>query len=195
MKFELIQKFNGIHQSSSPNARLNLIMKLSTSSQITVTLLNPDNWFRLKNIRLRALVENPEAFGPTFDEENKLNEQGWRNRFKKEDYLIGSIENEDVGTMYIEVLKGDHGATCWIGGCWTDPKYRGFGVMKSMFEFIDLHSKEKGWQRQGLGVWVHNQGAIKAYESIGFSVAGEKMASTSRPGSYFQHMVRDSKLI
>ena len=120
-------------------------MKLGSSSQITVVLLTPDNWLRLKNIRLRALFENPEAFGPTFDEESKLNEQSWRDRFKKEDYLIGSIENEDVGTMYIEVLKGDHGATCWIGGCWTDPKYRGFGVMKSMFEFIDLHSKEKGW--------------------------------------------------
>jgi hypothetical protein len=67
-------------------------MKLSTSSQITVTLLTPDNWLRLKNIRLRALIENPEAFGPTYDEESKLNEQGWRDRFKKEDYLIGSIE-------------------------------------------------------------------------------------------------------
>ena len=70
LKFELIKKFRGIHHNSSPNARLNLIMKLSTSSQITVTLLTPDNWLRLKNIRLRALIENPEAFGPTFDEEN-----------------------------------------------------------------------------------------------------------------------------
>ena len=162
-------------------------------SKIDVTLLTPEDWSRLRDIRLRALIENPEAFGPTYDEENNLNEQGWRNRFKKEYYLIGSISNKDVGTLYIEVLKVVHGATCWIGGCWTDPEYRGFGVMKSLFEFIDIHSKEKGWQRQGLGVWVHNEKAIKAYEAIGFSVAGEKMASTSRPGSYFQHMVRNSK--
>ncbi len=168
-------------------------MNPSNESKINVTLLNPDSWTRLRDIRLRALKENPEAFGATHAEESKLAEQGWRDRFKKEDYLIGSIEEEDVGTLYIEVLKGDHGATCWIGGCWTDPIYRGFGVMKSLFEYIDLHSNEKGWQRQGLGVWVHNQNAIKAYEAIGFSVAGQKMASTSRPGSYFQHMVRDSK--
>ena len=168
-------------------------MNPSNESKIKVTLLNPDSWTRLRDIRLRALKENPEAFGATHAEESKLTEQGWRDRFKKEDYLIGSIEKEDVGTLYIEVLKGDHGATCWIGGCWTDPNYRGFGVMKSLFEYIDLNSNEKGWQRQGLGVWVHNQNAIKAYEAIGFSVAGQKMASTSRPGSYFQHMVRDSK--
>ena len=86
-------------------------------SKIDVTLLTPEDWSRLRDIRLRALIENPEAFGPTYDEENNLNEQGWRNRFKKEDYLIGSISNKDVGTLYIEVLKGDHGATCWIRGC------------------------------------------------------------------------------
>ena len=93
--------------------------------------------------------------------------------------------------LYIEVLKGDHGATCWIGGCWTDPSYRGQGVMKALFSFIDENCESKGWQRQGLGVWTHNFEAIKTYEALGILVAGEKMPSTDYPGQYFQHMVRD----
>jgi GNAT superfamily N-acetyltransferase len=96
----------------------------------------------------------------------------------------------DVGMLYIEVLNGDHGATCWIGGCWTDPSYRGNGVMRALFNYIDHHAKEKDWVRQGLGVWIDNLLAIKAYESLGFTFAGEKMPG-SRADKFFQHMIRD----
>jgi GNAT superfamily N-acetyltransferase len=92
--------------------------------------------------------------------------------------------------LYIEVLKGDHGATCWIGGCWTDPIYRGNGVMRALFNYIDDCALEKDWKRQGLGVWVDNLLAIKAYESLGFTFAGEKMPGR-REGKFFQHMIRD----
>ena len=92
--------------------------------------------------------------------------------------------------LYIEVLKGDHGATCWIGGCWTDPISRGNGVMRALFNYIDSHAQEKGWIRQGLGVWVDNLIAINSYKSLGFTFAGEKMPG-SREGKFFQHMIRD----
>lgn len=158
---------------------------------ITVSLLKPDDWQRLKQVRLRALKSNAEAFGPKFEEESDQDEIAWRKRFSKEDYLVASLNQIDIGMLYIEVLRGDHGATCWIGGCWTDPEYRGKGVMRALFSFIDKNCEAKGWQRQGLGVWTHNFDAIKTYEALGFLVAGEKMPSTSYPGQFFQHMVRD----
>jgi GNAT superfamily N-acetyltransferase len=104
--------------------------------------------------------------------------------------LIASSGGVDVGMLYIEVLKGDHGATCWIGGCWTDPDFRGIGVMRSLFNYIDDHASEKGWQRQGLGVWADNLVAINSYKSLGFAFAGEKILGDTS-GKYFQHMVRD----
>jgi GNAT superfamily N-acetyltransferase len=143
----------------------------------SVAILSIDHWQRLKDIRLRALKSNPEAFGPKYEEELAHDETIWRKRFIKEDYLLASINQIDVGMLYIEVLKGDHGATCWIGGCWTDPSYRGQGVMKALFSFIDENCESKGWQRQGLGVWTHNLEAIKTYEALGFLVAGEKIPS------------------
>jgi len=166
--------------------------KSSNSSPVNIELLTADQWARLRDIRLRALKENPEAFGAKYDEAVNFNEEEWKAGFLKEDYLVGSVGGVDVGMLYIEVLNGDHGATCWIGGCWTDIKFRGNGVMRALFDFINKHASEKGWQRQGLGVWTHNQLAIAAYESLGFSKVGEKMPSTSNPGMYFQHMVRGS---
>lgn len=163
------------------------------SSKVNVSLLNEAEWERLRNIRLRALKENPEAFGANFDEVKSQPQNIWMKGFEKEDYLIASIDGLDVGMLYIEVLNGDHGATCWIGGCWTDSAYRGKGVMRALFNYIDENADSRKWARQGLGVWTDNFDAIKAYEFLGFKFAGEKMPG-SREGKYFQHMVRNSPI-
>ena len=163
------------------------------SSKVLVSLLRQDEWERLRSIRLRALKENPEAFGADFKEVESRSREDWLKDYNKEDYLVASIDGVDVGMLYIEVLNGDHGATCWIGGCWTDPSFRGKGVMRALFDYIDNHAQQKGWRRQGLGVWVDNLVAINSYKSLGFTFAGEKMPG-SREGKYFQHMVRDTAI-
>lgn len=161
------------------------------STSVEVSLLSKDEWERLRDIRLRALKENPEAFGADFNEVQSRSKKDWLKDYNKEDYLVASINGTDVGMLYIEVLNGDHGATCWIGGCWTDPAYRGKGVMRALFNYIDKNAAAKNWTRQGLGVWTDNYSAIKAYEFLGFAFAGEKM-SGSREGKFFQHMVRNT---
>jgi RimJ/RimL family protein N-acetyltransferase len=163
------------------------------SNTVEVSILSKDQWERLKAIRIRALTENSEAFGQTLEEVKALSKDDWFKYYEKSDYLIASIDEADIGMLYIEVLNGDHGATCWIGGCWTDPAYRGKGVMRALFNYIDLHAKEKDWTRQGLGVWTDNFSAIKAYEYLGFAFAGEKMPG-SREGKFFQHMIRNTSL-
>jgi len=89
------------------------------SHKIAVSLLRPDEWQRLKQIRIRALTANPEAFGAKLHEVISQPKEDWLKLYEKEDYLVASSAGIDVGMLYIEVLKGDHGATCWIGGCWT----------------------------------------------------------------------------
>ena len=161
------------------------------NKNVEVSLLGPDQWERLKQIRIRALKANPDAFGADLYEVETRSREDWIRDYAKEDYLVASINGVDAGMLYIEVLNGDHGATCWIGGCWTDPTYRGKGVMRALFDFIDKNASQKNWMRQGLGVWTDNYTAIKAYESLGFAFVGEKMPG-SREGKFFQHMVRDS---
>ena len=141
------------------------------SQKIEVSLLIPDEWERLKQIRIRALTANPEAFGAKLTEVMSQPKDDWLKLYEKEDYLIASTGGVDIGMLYIEVLKGDHGATCWIGGCWTDPDFREIGVMRSLFDYIDDH-------------------AINSYKSLGFAFAGEKILGDTS-GKYFQHMVRD----
>jgi GNAT superfamily N-acetyltransferase len=155
-----------------------------------VELLTPDQWERIRAIRLRALEDSGHAFGGTFEAESAEDEATWRLKFDKNDFLIASVDDVDAAMLYIEVLQGDFGATCWIGGCWSDPNFRGKGLMRAMFTYID--EQDKDWKVQGLGVWTDNFSAIAAYEKLGFVKMGEDTASTRQPGKFYQRMIRRS---
>ena len=162
------------------------------SSQVVVELLKANEWQRLRTIRLQALTESGHAFGGTLEAERIEDETAWRAKFEKNDFLIASVDGVDGAMMYIEVLNGDFGATCWIGGCWSDPRFRGKGLMRAMFTYID--EQDKNWKIQGLGVWTDNYNAIAAYEKLGFVKMGEDTESTRKPGLFYQRMIRKSAI-
>jgi GNAT superfamily N-acetyltransferase len=160
------------------------------SRDVVVEQLAPDEWQRLRSIRLEALTDSGHAFGGTYEAESAEDESTWRLKFEKNDFLIASVNGKDAAMLYIEILKGDFGATCWIGGCWSNPKFRGKGLMRALFTYIDRQDKD--WKIQGLGVWTDNFSAIAAYEKLGFVKMGGDTASTRQPGKFFQRMIRKS---
>jgi RimJ/RimL family protein N-acetyltransferase len=160
------------------------------SRDVVVELLAPDEWQRLRSIRLEALTDSGHAFGGTYEAESAEDESTWRLKFEKNDFLIASVNGKDAAMLYIEILNGDFGATCWIGGCWSNPKFRGKGLMRALFTYIDRQDKD--WKIQGLGVFTDNFSAIAAYEKLGFVKMGDDTASTRKPGKFFQRMIRKS---
>ena len=152
--------------------------------------LTPDEWSRLREIRLASLLDTPDAFGGRYEREVAFTEREWRELFNLNSYLVASIDGKDIAMMFLEKLHGDFGATCWVGGCWSNPQYRGIGGLRSMFDYVDSVKDQRGWQIQGLGVFIVNESAIAAYEKLGFKAMGDLQESTRRPGNFYQRMIR-----
>ena len=161
-------------------------------TEIVIEELTPEDWQRLRHLRVASLIESPDSFGANLEAEEMLTEGEWRAKFEQLDHLVARVDGKDIGVLSVENLKGDFGATCWIGGCWVDPHFRGKGVMRALIEYLDCYSSERGWQVQGLGVFADNDAAIASYENLGFVTMGDLQPSTRRPGRFYQRMIRES---
>ena len=159
---------------------------------VLVQELDENQWTRYRDIRLAALESDDHAFGGNLDSERLFTESEWQSKARQYIALVAVVGAEDIGMMTVENLKGDFGATSWVGSCWVDPEYRQHGALRALFEYLDLHAAQRDWSVQGLGVWVDNEIAITAYEKLGFEKMGEKQESTRKPGMYYQRMLRKS---
>ncbi len=162
------------------------------NSPIDVELLTADQWQRARELRLASLRDSAHAFGGNLELESAQSEAEWRVKFEKLTYLVATVDGVDGAIMTVEKLVGDFGATAWVGGCWTNPTFRGKGLLRAMFDFVDRNALENGWSCHGLGVWEDNYSAIAAYEKLGFVAMGGLQESTRIPGKHYQRMIRNS---
>lgn len=154
--------------------------------------LSLGDWQRLRDIRLASLLDTPEAYGERYEVVVEFGQDQWLERMSHLTFLIAVLDDKDSAIMSVEELQGDFGATIWLGGCWVAPEFRGQGIMKAMIGYVDSVAQQRGWHRQGLGVWHDNYAAIAAYERLGFVKLGDLQESTRKPGMYFQRMFRDT---
>jgi GNAT superfamily N-acetyltransferase len=136
-----------------------------------------EEWERVRDLRLRALADAPDAFGSTLDLERGNGPAEW----------IGWIEGWEGATNAMFVAeRGDR----WIGmavgsrtgeedhahlyGMWVDPMWRGAGVGARLVEGVLGWAWSWGARWVGLGVTESNDGATGFYENLGFVDTGER---------------------
>lgn len=168
-------------------------------SACEVEVLGSDAWARVRALRLAALTSDPYAYGATAEREAAYDESHWRETAAQDLWLAAVIEGHDVGVMAVEaVLPPMVVDACptfvegcaWLYGCWVAKDARGSGVPAAFVQFLDGIAGDRGWRRQGLGVFTDNVRARRAYERLGFVTAGEPLESRRKPGTYFQPMFR-----
>ena len=157
---------------------------LPMERQFIVNELRPDDWARLRDLRLRALADSPGNLAGELKDEKKFTEEKWRETFKKLSYVVASIDGKDVAMINVENLVGDFGATCWLGGLWSNPEYRGSGAVRAIFNYMDSVASKHGWMVQGLGVMESNASAIAVFEKYVFTKRGARVESRGKPGNY-----------
>ena len=145
-----------------------------------------DEWQELRELRLRALLDAPDAYGSTFEEESQEPESTWR------DWAAAGAEG---GAGYTAIAVGLDG---WVGlgvgaphlafpgelglfAMWVDHNVRREGIGRGIVEEIAASATSARFPSIRLLVTESNEAAIRLYASCGFVDTGGR--SPLREGS------------
>lgn len=146
-------------------------------------------------IRLKALQNNPEAFGSSYEEEKDQPVEKYILRFQSSDSItLGAfVDDQLVGvvTLFRESLvKLQHRAN--IIAMYVAPEQRGLGIGKSlMVEAIQVANDWASVEQVYLTLVTTNEPAKKLYASLGFEVFGTEKKALKVNDTYYdeEHMV------
>jgi GNAT superfamily N-acetyltransferase len=137
-----------------------------------------DDWAAFREIRLRSLLDSPEAFGSTFGEESSKGETSWREwaagRWKGATAVtfLARIDDEVVGTATGAEHDAEPGVV-HVYAMWVAPDARGAGVGRSLLEQVAVWARDCGCDRLLLDVTESNVVARTFfYTACGFTETG-----------------------
>ncbi len=151
-----------------------------------------------REIRLEALRSCPEAFGSSFEEEQRLTADDFARRVALElpDAVFGAFLDDDAGLVGVagfrveKNAKGRHKSTLW--GMYVRPAARGRGVATELLREVIEHARNtSGVEIVQLAVTVGNEAARTLYDRAGFVPYGiERRALRLAPGDYRDEEMR-----
>ncbi len=104
---------------------------------ITIRQLTEDDWFELSQVRLKALLTDPNVFGSNYEKESQMPEAEWRSRLQAKDNAIFLIfENKTpIGMTCVSVDRDDlTKKTALLWGSWLEPHTRGKSLSELMYQ-------------------------------------------------------------
>jgi ribosomal protein S18 acetylase RimI-like enzyme len=146
-----------------------------------------NDWERLRDIRLRSLLDAPEAFGSTHERESvqtvddwRAFADGWEGTAHQAVFVAADDDGRWVGLAVGAVRETDP-ALANLYAMWVDPAARGLGAGRALVERVAAWAAGTGAERLELCVTEANEPAIALYRSAGFEPTGGR--DTLRPGS------------
>jgi GNAT superfamily N-acetyltransferase len=147
---------------------------------VVVREVIPDDWEALRDVRLAALREAPQAFGSTYAREAAFTEERWRGRISDRSvtyfaYLPENPEPAGLAGVYVEDDVAD------VVSMWVRPAARGRGAGEALIEATAGWAEARGHAWLLLWVTESNAPARKLYDRCGFALTGERQPLPSDP--------------
>jgi GNAT superfamily N-acetyltransferase len=134
-----------------------------------------EEWQVLRDIRLEALQDAPNAFGSTYADQAALKEADWRRTISCGGTFLAYLPEGDM-TKPAGVVSGYHEAleTVELESMWVRPQARGDGVSEALIDAVIDWAGAKNASSVHLWVIETNKYARTLYERCGFSPTGER---------------------
>ena len=141
------------------------------------------DWQALRQLRLRALADAPEAFASTLEAEAAFPEEVWRQRARSGSAsatLVANWSGVDVGLARI-FAEPDAPGRMHLVSLWVDPSYRRRGVAHALVDRAVAWAVDRRAREVILWVADQNTAARRLYKRIGFRPTGERQPLPSNP--------------
>jgi RimJ/RimL family protein N-acetyltransferase len=140
------------------------------------------DWEELRDLRLRALADAPDAFASTLEQEAAFPADVWRRRARAGPASVSFIVREDgVGVGMTAVIAEPVPGRVQLVGMWVDPRHRRRGHAEALISQAARWSHDH--QARELIAWVaeNNTAARRLYAHVGFQPAGARQPHPSNP--------------
>jgi ribosomal protein S18 acetylase RimI-like enzyme len=143
-------------------------------SDISVRVLQEDDWHAYRQVRLAALQESPEAYLATYAEEATRPEQYWRKCMVQAHRLLAVRDGEPIGVASVEMIEGAP-QSADVYDLWVTPEARNSGVASRLVQIAVDQAIQDGCTE--LYYWVSTENG----RAIGFAInAGFRLTSERR---------------
>ena len=153
-------------------------IKTQPTTMVSIRELDASIFEGYRQLRLRALKEEPTAFTSSWREEIEKSELAWRERLDSDLYrMFCAVSNQHVlgmsGCRFEAKEKKKHKAT--LIAVYVEPEFRGQGLGRKLIEKALMSAfKDPLIRAVNLSVTSDNVPAIGLYEAIGFEKWGEE---------------------
>lgn len=158
--------------------------------KFSVRALTSADWAALRAARVAALEDSPESFGGDPGVEAAWAADHWIHSLAEASWAVIEAPAGPLGLIGVRPAADVDDCDCWISSWWVAPSARGAGAVEALLAWADARCAGRGWRRQGLGVWVENARAQRAFARLGFAADGGPRQSTHFPGRRYVRMLR-----
>lgn len=146
----------------------------ATGGAVRAEVAGVADWERVRDIRLAALADAPDAFASTLAEESRQPAAYWQERLRRPDartLLAVDGTGRDVGITVVAASFDDL-AVGAVYAVWVAPPARGSGAADALVAAALRTARELGYPRVVLDVGEHNAAAQRLYARHGFTATG-----------------------
>lgn len=150
---------------------------------VTVRETSMAEWRVLRDIRLEALRDAPDAFDSTYEEQEAFEEGHWRRAISLGGTFLAYVP-ELHPTEPAGLVRGyqETPGTVELMSMWVRPRARGDGVGEALVAAVVTWASARNAASVHLWVIETNEYARVLYERCGFSPTGERQPLPSKPG-------------
>jgi RimJ/RimL family protein N-acetyltransferase len=140
----------------------------------TIQRLGPNEWRLLRELRLKALVDSPDAFGQSYEDAVGQPDAEWRQTAEassKGDRRAWFIaRGEDGAPLGVVQARRRPPDDCLLFSMWVAPAARRTGAGRALVQAVEDWGRSWGATRVVLWVVAGNEPAMRFYDKIGFKV-------------------------